>query len=301
MIQRIAVITVCLFTLSLALGQEVTPPMSDVLKIRAGYYQQFDADYTLPVPGEGYGGWQHAELDFSASRTAVVVMHAWDCGTFEESPGVWKSVEYVPRSYEIACTVFPKLLTAVRQSRLPLFHVVGGGDYYKQLPGYQHAVALAGPPPPAKETVPADPLLGALRQFKADHVWRGAQNNADGARLGTRLDFLPESRPVGEEGVAEDSHQLLALCRERGINHLIYAGFAIDACLLSSPGGMLDMSSHGVMCSAIREAVTAVENKETARQQLAKEIGLWRVAVSFGFVFGVDDLIAALSKVPRQP
>jgi hypothetical protein len=281
-------------------AQEGKAPMStDIIRVQANYYQQFDADYSLPVPGEAYGGWQKGQIEISAAHTAVVVMHAWDCGTFEESPGVWRSVEYVPRSYEVARTVFPPLLAAVRASRLPLFHVVGGGDYYRQLPGYQRARQLAGAPLPASERVVSDPVLDALRQFRSERVWRGSHNNADGARLGTMLDFLPEARPWPDEGVAENSEQLLALCREKGINHLIYMGFAIDACLLSSPGGMLGMSHHGVMCSAVRQAVVAVENKETARQQLAKEIGLWRVSISFGFVFDDRDLIAALQTVPR--
>lgn len=280
-------------------AQEGVPGMpADTLPIQACYYQQFDADYARPVPGEGFGGWQKGEIEISASHTAIVVMHAWDCGRFEETPGVWRSVEYVPRSYEIARTVFPPLLAAVRASRLPLFHVVGGGRYYQDLPGYRHAVDLAGAAPPALERVPGDPVLARLQEFRAERVWRGAHNAADGARLAERLDFLPEARPVGAEGVAENSEQLLALCRERGINHLIYIGFAIDACLLSSPGGMLDLSRRGVMCSAVRQGVTAVESKETARQQLAKEIALWRVAVLFGFVFDDTDLIAALRSVP---
>ncbi|MBI1929948.1 hypothetical protein HYR99_37565 [Candidatus Poribacteria bacterium] len=51
------------------------------------------------------------------------------------------------------------------------------------------------------------------------------------------------------------------------------------------------------MCSAFRQAVTAVENKETARAELCKEIGLWRVALAFGFVFDVDTFIGALQNV----
>jgi hypothetical protein len=78
--------------------------------------------------------------------------------------------------------------------------------------------------------------------------------------------------------------------------NLIYAGFAINWCLLMSPGGMLDMSRHGVMCSALRQAVTAVENKETARRELCKEIALWRVALAFGFVFDVADFMAAIRR-----
>ena len=61
-----------------------------------------------------------------------------------------------------------------------------------------------------------------------------------------------------------------------------------------SPGGMLDMSRHGVMCSALRQAVTAVENKESARGERYKEEGLWRVSVGFGFVYDVDDFVQAI-------
>ena len=77
--------------------------------------------------------------------------------------------------------------------------------------------------------------------------------------------------------------------------HLIYIGFAINWCLLKSPGGMVDMSRLGYMCSAIRQATTAVENKETARRELNKESALWRVATHFGFVFDADPLIGALN------
>jgi len=99
------------------------------------------------------------------------------------------------------------------------------------------------------------------------------------------LDFAPEARPVGDEAIAEDAHQLAALCRAHGVNHLVYIGFAINWCLLMSPGGMIDMGRHGVMCSTIREAVTAVENRETAREEREKQQALWRVAINSGFVF----------------
>jgi len=267
----------------------------DGIAVQANYYQQFDADYSREVPGEAFGGWRKGEITLSASHTAVVVMHAWDCGSLEQVPGVWRSCEYVPRSVRIAQTVFPPLLAAVRNSRLRLFHVVGGGDYYKECPGYRRAVKLAGGAPEQPAQVEGDPVLQRLRQFRSDNVWRGAHNTADGAKLSGILDFLPEARPEGDEGVAEDTPQLLALCREGGIDHLIYTGFAIDACLLMSAGGMIDMTRHGVMCSAIRQAVTAVENKETARTEAAKELALWRVAVMFGFVFDAEDLIRALS------
>ncbi len=264
------------------------------MTVRAHYYEQFDADYDLDVPAEGFGGWRTAELELNPERTAVVVMHAWDCGTYEEYPGWWRRVEYIPRANEICRSVFPPLLAAVRRSPLKLFHVVGGGDYYQDLPGYRHAATLAGTAPEPPEQVASDPMLDRLRAFKTEIQ---AHNMEDTRRGFERVDFPPEARPLDSEGVAENAQQLLALCREAGVNHLVYTGFAINWCLLLSPGGMHDMSRHGIMCSTIREATTAVENRESAREELCKQIALWRVALAFGYVFNLEDFTGALERL----
>lgn len=269
------------------------------IRLPADYYQQFDADLTRDIPGEGYGGWKKAEIPLATDHTAVVVMHAWAAGTPAEFPGWYRAVEYIPRATRISREIFPPLLAAVRASPLKLFHVVGGGDYYKQCPGYRVAVELAGPEPSAPPGIAGDPVLAELGKFRQQNVFVGPHNEADVQRGFKKLDFTAEARPVGAEGVAENARQLFALCQHHQVNHLIYAGFAINWCLLLSPGGMADMHRQGVMCSAIREAVTAVENKETARQELCKQIALWRVAVAFGFVFGVDDLIRGLKQTQR--
>ncbi|MHB8952349.1 MAG: hypothetical protein ACYC4U_05170 [Pirellulaceae bacterium] len=276
----------------------VPPPPGPgrVLRCSASYYQQFDADHGREVPAEGYGGWQRTEIELDLNHTALVSMHAWETGTREMYPGWYRAVEYIPRAQEICRTVYPRLLTAVRSAHATLFHVVGGGAYYQTLPGYQRAVGLAGPPPPAPVTVPADASLKKLQELRHARVFVGPHNADDVQRGFAKLDFAAEARPVGDEGVAENGHQLLALCQDHGINHLVYFGFAINWCLLMSPGGMLEMSRHGVMCSAIRQATTAVESRESARQQWAKELGLWRVALAWGFVFDVDDLVAALAR-----
>lgn len=267
--------------------------MSDI-KVTANYYQNFDADYDLDVPAEGYGGWQRAEIELSRENTAVVVMHAWDTGTREQFPGWYRCVEYIPRAEAIARDVFPSLLAGVRAAGVPLFHVVGSGDYFKSYPGYQHAVDLASPEPEAPEIIASSPSTDKLHAFRSRNVHLGPHNEADVAAGFSVIDFSPTAKPVGKEGIAQNAHQLFALCKEAGVNHLIYAGFAIDACLLMSPGGMIDMSRHGILCSAFRQAVTSVENKETARDELCKQIALWRVALYFGFVFDVPDFLEAL-------
>ena len=271
------------------------------MKLKASYYQQFDADLSLDVPGEGYGGWREAEIEIAPEHTALVVMHAWDCGTREEFPGWYRCVEYIPRANEICRTVMPPLIEAVRASDLKLFHVVGGGDYYKELPGYKATVELAGPEPPAPEKVQSDPALQELYKFRGKHVHVGEHNKPDVDRGFARVGFPAETMPRDDEGIAENAHQLFALCKHHGVNHLVYTGFAINWCLLMSPGGMIDMSRHGLMCSTIKEATTAVENKESARAELYKQEALWCVAIAFGFVFDLDDLMSAIGSGVTNP
>src|SRR5581483_280898 len=150
-----------------------------ILRLPADYYQQFDADFSRDVPGEGYGGWKRTEIEIAAEHTAVVVLHAWDCGTREQYPGTHRACEYIPRSYHICQTVFPPLLEAVRRSPLKLFHVVSTDSYCRDHPGYQRTVRLAGPEPEPPPSIGTDPVTQRLRQFRSDHVFPGARNQAD--------------------------------------------------------------------------------------------------------------------------
>lgn len=269
------------------------------MRIPARIYQQFDADVAREVPAEAYGGWMQRDIDLASDHTALVVMHAWDSGGPNEFPGWHRAVEYLPRAEKILANVFPRVLASVRNSSMKVFHVVGGDrDYYSHLEGYRETLKLAGQAP-IDPRVPADAAHRALRGLRAREVFPGAANRADTDAGLACLDFAPTARPVGAEPIAKDGFQLGAICRAHGVNHLIYVGFAINWCLLMSPGGMIDMSRQGCLCSTIDEAVTAVENRETARQELEKAQALWRIAVEFGFVFGLEDFLRVLEQNAR--
>ena len=262
------------------------------MKLIAHIYQQFDADRNREIPAENFGGWRTTQIEIAPQHTALVVMHAWDFSRAESYPGWLRVVEYIPRARHICETLFPDLLAAARASTLKVYHVVEQGTYYQHLPGYQRAQALAGPASDLPQVSP-DPVYENLRSVNLSF----GEHNSDDIRCAfADLDFAAQARPMHNEGVAECSEQLFALCREDGVNHLIYIGFAINWCLLLSPGGMADMRKHGLLCSTVRQAVTAVENRETARTELAKEQALWREALDFGFVFDADNIINALHK-----
>ena len=265
-----------------------------VIDVVTKYYKQFDADFNLDVPAEGYGGWDKTKLPFNTDKSALVVMHAWDCGTREEYPGWHRMVEYIPRSYEICEKVLPDILKTAREKGLKVVHVVSGDDYSKNHPGYKEVLEICPDEVSNTESIDGDDVTERLRAFRTENVSPGKHNIDDIKRGRKKIDFAKGAEPVGNEPICKDSRQLFAWCKNHEVNHLVYTGFAIDGCLLVSPGGMIDMSRKGIMCSAIEEAVTAIENKETAREETAKKIALWRVALLFGFVYEKKDFVNAL-------
>ncbi len=255
--------------------------------VPAWYYQHFDADYSLPHPGQGFGGWKKSEIPLDPAHTAVLLMHAWRCDGYDATPAVYRLVEYLPRADAILRERFPGFLDTVRASGVRLIHI--GSESEKslpELPGYHRVKSATPPVPPAERIVPGENLR-TLQKFHADHAYPG-YNGA----------FLPQEqkirdfhfRPRDDEDVACNTAELFALCRRYDIQHLIYTGFAVNACLTLSPCGFFDMSRHGLMCSIVRDLTTAVENKESCAEERFKEYGLWSFSLWGGFVFEQAEL-----------
>lgn len=245
--------------------------MSPTFKCQVSTYQQF-------VPRDD-DGWRKTTQDFSVNHTAFVVMHAWAPPANDKLMGWHRAVPYLRDAAEILPQVFPPLLTAIRERGLPVFHVTGCDPDATN----------------DKPAVPIDPTWESLHEFRQNYVFPGETNLDDVAEGRSTRHIAPEASALPGEGTAETSAALHELCQERGINHLIFIGFAINWCLLMSPGGMVDMKRYGYLCSTVAEAVSAVENEITAPHRIEYHQALWRVAVEFGFVFHNRDLIKALS------
>jgi len=269
------------------------------IQLPSHYYQVFDLDFSREIPAEGIGGWQTKNLPFSLDHSAVVVMHAWDVGSREDFPGWHRVVEYFPRAEKILQGPLPELLQAARSASMKVYHVSAGEVPCRHLPGYERTLDFAGGPEPSGERIATDPVHRQLQAFREDEGYLGAHNRSD-IEAGFKRLAIPEAAlPLPEEDVVVDSRQLFALCQRDEINHLVYAGFALNWCLQQSGGGMVDMARQGLMCSTIREVVTAIENKETARGELAKENALWRVSTGYGFVYDLEAFVEGILRVPE--
>ncbi|MDR1531215.1 MAG: hypothetical protein LBS62_03360 [Clostridiales bacterium] len=248
------------------------------------------------------GGWKRGEAEFDADRTALVVMHAWECGDRELYPGWHRAVEYFPRARDILRTCLPKVLKSARDAGLTVFHVSIPGPYLSRYPGYALAESLASPSDCWADEPRAcpDPFTEEIQRFRSCNIFPGAHNKDDIARGFAALDFPEEAKPLGNEGIAVSTRQLAALCRQKDINHLIYTGFAINGCLMTSPGGIPDMARLGWLCSVISQAVTAIENRESAEAEWGKQMALWFVSLLYGCVYDDSDFIRAMDTLNER-
>ena len=220
-------------------------------------------------------GWVTTPIELAPRRTALVVMHAWDPRAPGVLPGMDDAVEYLPRARRILAEVFPPLLAASRAARFPILHVPHPGPPSPTLPG-------------------ADAHHAALLATRAQLAYPGEHPAADIARAFADLRLAPAAQPHPGEPVAQDADDLARHCAALGITHLIYIGFALNWCLLMSPGGMIDMKRRGYLCSTIPEATTAVERSDSADTEAEKASALWRVAVEFGYILNRGDFTQAL-------
>lgn len=267
------------------------------------YYQQFGAS---PEKGdhsaETLGGWHKSDVKLNLEKTAIVVMHAAYCGEADTAPEHFSFCEYLPRSYRIAKENFPSILDAARAAGVKVYHIPFGAGYFEEMSGYKYTQSL-NPEVlfPTRDHATADDVLTELRTFKADHVAPGGEEASKGiaASQAKYLNFIPEAKPLDNEPIATTANELAAVAVKDGINHFIYMGFAVDGCLLTSAGGMQDMAARGFMCSAIPEAVTAIETRESVRTGYQTEAALWRISINYGFLYNSKDLIAGMNLIKK--
>lgn len=277
-----------------------------ILRLRGEYYRHYPVDFSRGKEGAlGFKGWgESVEVAAPAEQTALILMHVWNVGLIPElafkpegpAGGVMLMDEWVARTGPIIRNTLPPILAAARAANLPIVHVASSELYARKYPGYRKAMDIAGAEPPAWPRAPRADEAKAPDNGK-DALIFGPRFPESFQYYWPRIDFPDEAKPLDTEPVVTTSHQLNSVLRDLGAWQLVYCGFSINWCLWFSPGGMTDMSRLGYRCSCIREAVTAVENRESAHGEFNKQQALWRVSLMFGYVHGARDFIGACGKL----
>ena len=103
--------------------------------------------------------------------------------------------------------------------------------------------------------------------------------------------------PLPQEIVVDgpnEQAELLQLLHSRGIEYLLYAGYASNMCVLTRPTGIIEMSRHGYRIILVRDASIAVETPESLEAQWNHYVAVHVVEINWGATTTVDDVIAAL-------
>ena len=197
------------------------------------------------------------------AETALVLVDCWEYFPLES---------FVARAAEICKGKIRPVLSVCRELGITVVHApspIWAANYpqfhYRLEP--QGAADPAAPdwPPPIDDAL-AIPRTGSEPVYKA--WWENVF--PDGLRISPHLE------PTGDDVVLSTGEELHALCRERGIKHLVYAGFATNICVLFRDYGVRAMSQRGYNILFLRDATTGVEGSETV-----EDLGATRSAIFF--------------------
>lgn len=251
--------------------------MTKALHLKARYYR------ALPVDAPGY---EEEILELPLERTALVGMHCWNIGCPDGPPvnadfcvgmGWPQATEEAGR---IMREVIRPAMDAAREAGLPVCHVECDwmDEQYPQVASRRRRDQEGFP-----EGRPGEMLA---RAHGRDYLTRSPLAQMRRAEVVS---------PIGDEPLVFYTDQLDEYLRERGIENLIYAGFATDMCVLGAAGGARPMLGLGHRCILMRDGTVGVETPETFPERLATRHGIHRFEWQVGHSTTSADFATALS------
>ncbi len=240
-----------------------------ILRLPARYYR------ALPTDQPGY---EPVTFDLSLEKTAFVGMHCWNIGC-PDGPAInndycvgmgWPQA--AAESYRIMVEVIRPAMDAARSVGLQVCHV---------------------------ETDWMDSQYPSIQSRRnRDSTWKphpthqGMLDRAHGPDYLARSPLAQMKRaevvsPQGDEPLFFYTDTFDAYLKERGIDTLIYTGFATDMCILGAEGGGRPMLARGYRCILMRDGTVGVETPESFPDRLATRYGThlfeWSVGYSTTF------------------
>jgi len=225
---------------------------------------------------------RQVEMGLAVEETALVLVDLWNTHFIES---------WLERAVRVTEEGVVPVIAAARGAGLTIVHAPSPevAAKYGQLRRHVVADAVVEPdwPPP---------------QFRAREgeyaVFRGPRNQEPGIARHwdvhkDKLDMSAAIEVREEDFVIATGEQLHDLARQRGIVHLIYAGFATNWCILNRDYGMRAISRRGYNMILLRDATMGVEYPDTVDECFATEIAIREVETQIGFTASNEDFFAA--------
>jgi len=237
-------------------------------------------------------------IELEADKTTLVTMHAWNVACpggppYDPAYAVGFAFPFaLAEAYRICREVIKTTVDASREAGVLVSHATTTKIAMKRPEARRDHDASQ----PLQTPLPPDPGVapGHRRQIIHD---RFGDPSKSAYETMDRIDFL---MPQGDEPFAYQTTQLHRQLERRGIQNIIYTGFATDRCILRAGGGAIPMAQLGYRIFIIREATLGQEYHDTFEKRLNTRYGIREVEALLGHSIAVDDYLANCQRLAPQ-
>lgn len=221
--------------------------------------------------------YQSVEYPLPVQQTALVLIDVWNVHHIDS---------YVEREEEAIRQYLLPALAAARQAGVTVVHAPSP----RITPRYDVYGTRAEEDEPAWPPPAFRARSGEYEVFAG--MWPGLWKYWND-ELQARVDLHPLVHVEEGDVVIEDGEQLHQLCTDRGILHLLFAGFAATHCILNRNYGIRPMRLRGYNTVLLREATTGIEYPDTVEDLQATQLAIREVETQHGASASVGDFITA--------
>ena len=250
--------------------------------------------HTIPIDRTGY---KTEIVDLDPARTAFIGMHCWNIGC-EDGPEVDPNYcvgmgfsETFCEADRIMRECIRPAMDAARKASVLVCHVESPAI------GAKHPEAQQDLDPPAPSVLPQAPVVPGWRE----HIVARSHGRDYATKSPyARMDRAKIVAPLPGEPFAYQTGQLDRALRRRGIENLIYSGFATDMCILRAPGGIEFMAPLGYRIFLMRDATLGVEQPDTFEERVATRWAVRYFETHFGNTLLLADFLKACEECKCQ-
>ena len=256
-----------------------------MLRMPGRYYR------TIPMDNTGY---EETQIELDPQRTALVVMHCWDIGceggpeldmSFCVGMGSLGSFEEADR---IMRECIRPSMDAAREAGVAVAHVESATIAAK------HPEAQEDLDPPVEVEPLPPPVVPGWRE---SIVWRSHGRDYPTESPYAHMDRAKVCAPLPGEVFVHQTGQFDRQLRRRGVENLVYTGFATDMCVLRAPGGIEPMAPYGYRTYLMRDATVGVELQDHLQERIATRWGIGYFETHYGDSLLTTDFIRACEAI----
>jgi nicotinamidase-related amidase len=247
-----------------------------MLRVNGRYYR------TIPITCPGY---DYEDIALDESRTALLAMHCWNIGC-EDGPKIddefWVGMGF-PVVYEEADRI-------MRERILPAMDAARGAGVlvcHVESETIRSNRSRSTDPPPLHRA-PPEPT-----GWRERIAWRSHGVDYGNRSPLSKMDRAGIVSPMEGEPFLYTTEELDQVLTEKGVENLLYSGFATDMCILRAPGGIESMAPRGYKIFLLRDATVGVESPDTYDQRIATRWAIRYFETHLGDTLATDDFISA--------